>query len=811
MRYFLLAITLFHFTMVFGQITGTVVNEAEEEIPFANAVVMDAQGTFMVGDITDERGAFELPAPPPGSDYRLKISSLGFDEFVSQPFRISDSTSVLEFDRIVLRAAGIDLALAEVTARRRVLRQSAEGMVVDVAASLTNRGNTVLAVLEKSPGVFVDRRNGGLSLYGRGGVTVMIDGQRQQLPPAALLSFLESLPADEITSIELLDNPGAAYDADGGAVIHLHRKAVREPQTAGSLIVAAGYGYREKGSVGVQLGRGGRVFDWSGSYRLAYDHGLAGFNGNGPQNLSLLGGPIRVDFTNLTVSRRTDHNLSYRAQRRVGDRLTYGLNLSGQFNHDQLDNETFAAYTPRSGNTLPEFTNQVTVTSRVPRFTINPGLFVSHKPTGGGSTDVRVDYLRYGTSTDSDINNGVNLDAPEAENPIFTPVNRSRNQTAIDVVSLRSDLVRPVGKHSEMEVGVRIAHSVASNEGYLERLIQERWQTDPRTALQLRNREWIYAAYAGGNWKLGTTGKLSIAARYEYWIQQFSDATGDRYTGRLFPNLVYEHAFSESKRLVLSYSSRIERPTYQDLTANLAYSGPISFFSGNTSLRPATVQRYAARQQLGSLALSLAYVRERFPIARYQFSSDESGTFIVVLPQNVDYQNSIELQVTLPWDPTAWWSMSNTALVAYRKFALGYAPAPVEKSYRTLTLNTTQNFVLPGKFSLELSGWYNGGFYSGATQYRGFGAVNVGIRKDLPGSWGSLSLSVEDVGKLQQVRSSVGALRREVFDVELATVYRPESSRYRLFRLTYVRPLGSGEQGASRSQADQEEIRRLGQ
>ncbi len=808
-RQLLLACFLFYHCILCGQITGAVVDATGTELPFANVVVSTLDGAFVHGDVTSPEGIFTLPLPPPGA-YRLRVSSLGYEEFMSDPFDIIDSTSTLDFARITLPAASIELTLAEVSARRRSFSQSAEGLVVDVAASLVSQGGTVLSVLEQSPGVFVDRRNGALSLYGRGGVTVLIDGQRQQLPPAALLTLLEGLPADQVARIELLDNPGASYDADGGAIIHIHRKELMEPTTAGSLSLAAGYGYREKGSIGLQLGRGGETFNWSGSYRLAYDHGLAGFRGIGTEELSLLGGPIGVDFDNLTVSRRTDQSFAYRAERRVGEKLSYGLNLAGQLTYDRQDNESFAAYTPLPGNTLPEFTNQVKIASRVPRYTINPGLFLDHHSESGEHAGIRLDWLRYGTSTASNILNGVNLDAPEAEDPIFTPENHSLNETTIDVLSLRGDLVRQWGERTELETGFRTAYSLATNEGYLERLTQGEWLADPRTALTLRNQEYIYAAYLGGSRKIGERGKLSVAARYEYWIQRFSNATEDRYTGRLFPNLTYEHTFSETNRLVLSYSTRIERPNYQDLTANLAYSGPISFFSGNASLRPAIVRRYTARQQLGSLSLSLAYLREQSPIARYQFTSDESGTFIVVLPRNLDYQNSLELQLTLPWEPAAWWSMSNSALVAYRKFALSYTLSPITKSYRTVTLNTTQDFTLPANFSLELSGWYNAGFYSGATTYRGFGAVNAGLRKELPGRWGSLNLTVEDVGKSQAIRSSVGALTREVFAIDLATTFRPESARYRLFRLTYVRPLGGGTLRQVQPGEEPEEAGRLG-
>src|SRR5678815_3511313 len=91
-------------------------------------------------------------------------------------------------------------------------------MVVNVEASVTNMGATALEVLEKSPGITVDK-DGNISLKGKDGVMVLIDGRQSYLGGADLANYLRSLNANQLDQIEIMTNPPAKFDAAGNAGI----------------------------------------------------------------------------------------------------------------------------------------------------------------------------------------------------------------------------------------------------------------------------------------------------------------------------------------------------------------------------------------------------------------------------------------------------------------------------------------------------------------------------------------------------------------------------------------------------------------
>jgi RNase P/RNase MRP subunit p29 len=90
-----------------------------------------------------------------------------------------------------------------VVAKRPFVEQRLDRTVVNVANSIVASGSTALEVLEKSPGVTVDRQNDALQLRGKDGVIVQIDGRQTYLSTADVVALLRSMPSDNIDNIEL--------------------------------------------------------------------------------------------------------------------------------------------------------------------------------------------------------------------------------------------------------------------------------------------------------------------------------------------------------------------------------------------------------------------------------------------------------------------------------------------------------------------------------------------------------------------------------------------------------------------------------
>src|SRR6202022_3763560 len=112
----------------------------------------------------------------------------------------------------------------------------ADRMVINVDASPANAGSSAMDVLEKSPGITVDKDDN-ISLKGKQGVTIMIDNKPTYLSSSQLASYLKGLPASAIDQIEIMTNPSAKYDASGhSGVINIKTKKGRAPGFKGSIM-----------------------------------------------------------------------------------------------------------------------------------------------------------------------------------------------------------------------------------------------------------------------------------------------------------------------------------------------------------------------------------------------------------------------------------------------------------------------------------------------------------------------------------------------------------------------------------------------
>ena len=118
-----------------------------------------------------------------------------------------------------------------------------DGLVVNVENSIVSAGATALEILERSPGVVVDRQNSTISLAGKQGVNVMINGKLSYMPMASLVQFLEGMSADNIKSIKLITVPPARFDAEGNAgYIDIRLRTRTDEGLSGTVTASYGYG-----------------------------------------------------------------------------------------------------------------------------------------------------------------------------------------------------------------------------------------------------------------------------------------------------------------------------------------------------------------------------------------------------------------------------------------------------------------------------------------------------------------------------------------------------------------------------------------
>ena len=124
-----------------------------------------------------------------------------------------------------------------VNSKKPFIETKIDKTIVNVEASPTSAGATALEILEKSPGVTVDN-DGNISLRGKAGVIVMMDGKQTFLSAADLANLLKNMPASALDQIEIMTNPSSKYDASGNSgVINIKTKKGKNAGFNGSVMV----------------------------------------------------------------------------------------------------------------------------------------------------------------------------------------------------------------------------------------------------------------------------------------------------------------------------------------------------------------------------------------------------------------------------------------------------------------------------------------------------------------------------------------------------------------------------------------------
>ncbi|MEM6697302.1 MAG: carboxypeptidase regulatory-like domain-containing protein, partial [Bacteroidota bacterium] len=159
------------------QVKGTLNDANAQPLGFANVLLLsNLDSSFVAGATSSDDGSFTLQTDQAGN-FIVRASMLGFEEYNSEVFSLNTNQNQQMLPTIILQEGGIALESIEVTAEKPVFERQIDRTVVNVANTITAAGFTALEVLERSPGVIVNRASRSISMLGKEGVNVMINGK----------------------------------------------------------------------------------------------------------------------------------------------------------------------------------------------------------------------------------------------------------------------------------------------------------------------------------------------------------------------------------------------------------------------------------------------------------------------------------------------------------------------------------------------------------------------------------------------------------------------------------------------------------
>ncbi|WP_343670507.1 outer membrane beta-barrel protein [Chitinophaga sp.] len=782
-RLFLISYIIAICSPAVAQVSGKLQDVQGAPVPFANVILLKAaDSSIFKGAVADEQGSFQIADVPVGQ-YVLRVNAIGY-EVLHIPLNGAKNIGVQ-----VLQTSRRQLGEVVVRGTKPLYQQQEQGMVVNVESSILSKGSAALEVLERAPGIIIDHRNNSISMNGKSGVMVMLNGKLLRMPVTQVVELLRGMRADDVEKIELLTTPGVSYDAEGdGGIINIVLKKNSSIGLNGSVSATAGYGWGEKAGTSVQMGYN----KWYGSYSYNHNRSNADWHAVGTAQEPLYGGLTYSDVTGVMQPVENSHTA------RVGfDSRHMGASLLYGYSHTHFHNINSGMF-----NVLPDsiLYNHVDVNEYMKWKNMIADFYVE-----GKHLNLSLDYLRYTMDRPSKaLNSFVNLKGEEIGNndTLFAPVQEGYAHTLIQVGVMTLDYKKQLNDKLKFEAGVKGSYNRTQSASGIKSLVEGEYVTGKDAADDGVMREVIGAGYASLKWQMDSATALTVGSRYEYADTRL---TTERKMGKLFPAIAFNKSFPGGHELFLTYNKRITRPAYTDLASFKSYTGPNSYASGNPSLIPTITNIFKIGYNYKGYSFSLLASRDDHPIVRWQMTETPDSTVLIVSSQNMLWQNNLVFQASIPVQVTDWWSMNYSLLAAYRQFKLVYTRKPAEKGYFTGSLNFSEQFKFQKGWSGELSGFYWGPSYDGSKKVGSFWEANVGVKKEI--GKGTLQFAVEDILANMHIPFSFGKLTEEAHDLKTNVVYSAESSYFPVMKLTYFRAFGGGKQSHKESGAKEERER----
>lgn len=789
----------------YSQVGGKLVSADGSAVGFATVSVLRSPDSVAVRSVlSDEKGAFSLTAIPNGS-YMLKVSSLGHITWSSKPFVLSAAQQGYNAGTIVLTAASKQLGEVVIRSNKPLVQQQPGGLVVNVQNSLMAKGSTVLQVLQRSPGVVLDPQHGGISLNGKSGVMVMLDGKLLRLTTEQVTALLNGMTADDVDKIELLSTPPARYDADGNAgLINIVTKKNKKQGTSGSVTASAGYGKGLKASADLNLNHNSEKLSLRGSYDYARDRSYSLLLADGTEIVGILGGPVAFQYNGEGKPFATYNGMGAGLDYRATPTLTMGGALYYAISANDNNNHNFGKYT--LPDTVLAFDSQLAGNGRT--HYLHPSAYLEQTMGKDQKLNIDLDYFGH-------YYRGLTQVQSNFSNSVFGQRQRNFANADIKVGVAKIDYTNPFSKRLRLESGLKSTYTRSQSTAGIEKLVDGNWvNIGAGTSNDLGTKEFIGGAYAILNWQPDSLITISAGARYEYSRNSTDHSLNtqyliDRRLGKLFPSIFLTRKLNATDELQLSYTERITRPTFADLASYVSYNDPVSVFTGNPALKPTITHNLKLAYNRNDLLLSLLYSKDINPILGTQIMTGPTPGLVYLRPENADWQNNFLLQATVPIKPAAWWEMSYGFVGGLHQYKISYFRQPLQKTYFSYNINFTESFKLPRNYAIELSGYYNSSAYDSNSNSSSNAAINLGFKKELPNQKGSFQLSVSDVFSSVIYRAKIGQLTTDAFNTDVRVSYQPESRFFPIIKLSYSRSLGTGSKTSRKNKGTDDEQKRL--
>jgi iron complex outermembrane receptor protein len=764
------------------RISGKVTDEKGSALTSATISLLRLNDSALVKmTLADETGNFHLDGIPFGN-YLVRASALEHNPATVRLAVYDQAHPVAEAGSILLQLATKTMNAIVVSGKRSLIEQKADRMVVNVDASVTSLGATALEVLEKTPGVSVDK-DGKIALKGKPDVIIMIDGKPSYLSPSEVASLLSSMSASQISQLEIMTNPSAKYDALGNAgIINIKTKKLTAQGFNASLNLSYGQGVYPKTNNSLNLNyRSGKV---STFLNLGYSRNTGFMDFDIDRKFLEANGSIRSELKqlsnrkNLTTSTTWKWGMDYS----LTPKTTIGLVAGGFFTPQHQDALTNSQVLDGNGAQLS--TEVTTKTVRNEWKNASLGLTARHQlGKAGQELSGGLDYLHYDFTGNQDLTGATY--APSGEQ-VGTTRLRNELPLSIDIYSGRLDYILPLKGSANLEAGLKSSIVKTGNESVFYTLANPGWTLNQPQSSRFEYQENIQAAYLNVNKKAGAwygqAGLRVERTKYDGRTASFDgkqDSSFNRSYVDLFPNLLVTYTLDGNNSFVLSAGRRIDRPAYQNLNPFISFIDRYTYSTGNPYLQP---------QYSNTVEISHTFKKFLTTTINYSVIHDminevltHQDSVIIRSIGNIGTRYNVGISMNASLPVTRFYSATLFVNLYQNRYDGVINGENFKASQLTFSMNMSNQFSWGKGWNAELSGNYTSQSRDeGQAIVLPLGQLSAGVSKTILHTKGTVKLGVRDIFYTQNPReiqnfqdiSSTLHISRDTRVITLGFVYR---------------------------------------
>ena len=740
-------------------ISGTVIDAATEKpIEFATVALIAPDSTIVNGTTTDSAGHFTIERIPSG-EYKLMAAFIGYTSLITDLSAVPAREAVL-----ALEPDAEMLEEAVVTARRPVIEQKLDKLVMNISDAVSTEGSNGTDLLRKAPGVTIDF-DGNVKLNGSA-VAVWLDGRPSNLSGKELEVLLQSTDGTSIDRIEIMAHPSAKYDAaGGGGIINIVTKKNFMQGFNGSVNIGYGGMYFDRwdqsGDGSVNLNYRGRKTNTFLTYSARYDDMTAEL-----LSKSLYGAANEYTMSNSSQLLMRNFNQMFRAGNDwyISDKDVLGAIVTGTFRNSSTDTygNNFTEHL-LGEDILGRLNSEITNTDDFNGVSANLNYTHTFDPAKMQELTLNADYSWYdigNTSRQSDIPDPMITALIPLDSTIF----RQDAAQRLQIWSAKADYQQLFWQTGLLEAGLKWSRTVTDNNSVREDFYNNIWNYNSNLSNIFLYDEQIAAAYISAAKSFGTKWSVKIGLRGEYtyargdWRSAGEKSTKSYFN--IFPTAFVSYMPTEKWRLAASYTRRISRPGYSQLNPFRTYMSANSYTEGDPDLNPQFSDQVSLTVGYGQhLNLSLLYQHNSNLIMQHPEVNPDNGEQRLIW-ENFGTQSLAGAALSVSELPiTKWLNISANYFAAYNSNISTSDDSYSDGSFLQ-SFYGSLNFLLPKEWKIEVGGFGSGNMTMGYMDIRPMYMLFGGIKKNLWDGRGTIALNVQDL--LRSFRTSISSYTGDV-------------------------------------------------